>query len=185
MTSDDHYGFNDELGRVCIPPIYDFALPFSEGLAVVSIGGKMGIGKTGFIAEDGSVAIDFIYDGARSFSEGLAQVELVQNGEHKTGYIDHYGRLVIPMDYNFAMSFRDGVAPVCVGESWVKGKYGCIDTRGEIVIPLKFDYLEPYSLGLFIAKYDGKWYLIDLEQKDHSPKFNTQKDLSVYLNTTK
>ena len=162
-TEEEKYGFKDDAGRTVIPAVYDFALPFSEGLAAVCSGGRMGYGKTGFINENGDTVIDFIYDGARSFSEGLAQVELKTGGVQKTGFIDHSGALVIPMNYNYAMSFRNGLAPVCIGESWVGGKFGCIDKTGREVIPVIYDYLEPLETpGHFKVKSGGSWSEIAL-----------------------
>ena len=180
-TTEGRFGFKDEKGRVVIPPTYDFALPFSEGVAVVCINGKMGQGKTGFIDEYGNIVIDFLYDGARSFCEGLAQVELNKNGKRTTGFINHAGQLAIPMVYNFAMSFRKGLAPVCVGESWVTGKFGCIDKSNQLVIPLEYDYLEPICGDYFVFKSQGHWGIIDSGQNIISPIFKSQRELINYL----
>lgn len=181
QTESGLYGFKDPDGEIVIAPIYDFALPFSEGMAVVCRGGKMGYGKTGFIGESGEIIIDFIYDGARSFSEGLAQVERVVNGVRTTGFIDKKGETVIPMIYNYAMSFHYGVAPVCIGESWVNGRFGCIDKNGRIVIPIEYSYLELIGQDRFIVKQNGKWGIIDRSENPVTPYFDSQKALQNYL----
>ena len=63
------FGFIDKTGKVVIPPIYDLAWHFSEGLAGVEKNGKRG-----FVDKTGKVVIPLIYDSAYSFSEGLAVV---------------------------------------------------------------------------------------------------------------
>jgi len=139
-------------------------------------------GLYGFLDEQGNAVIAPIYAGARSFSEGVAQVESVENGIRKTGFIDEQGNLVIPMAYNYAMSFQDGLAPVCIGASWVGGKFGCIDHQGREVIPIRYDYLEPAGVRCYAVKENGSWSLIDASCTRISPLFPTQKALQEYLN---
>ncbi|PJB55344.1 MAG: hypothetical protein CO098_16820, partial [Bacteroidetes bacterium CG_4_9_14_3_um_filter_41_19] len=46
------YGFIDKTGKVVIPLMYEFALPFSEGLARVELNGKkVYINKAGEIID--------------------------------------------------------------------------------------------------------------------------------------
>jgi WG containing repeat len=61
-----------------IKPQFDDAGEFSQGLAVITIGGKKG-----FINKQGTVVIQPQFDYAYSFSEGLAPVKI---GD-KYGYI--------------------------------------------------------------------------------------------------
>ena len=58
-------------GREVIPLRYDFAYPFSEGLAGVRLNGRYG-----FIDKAGNEIIPFKYGYAWNFREGIAQVEL-------------------------------------------------------------------------------------------------------------
>lgn len=138
-------------------------------------------GRYGFKEEDGQVVIPPIYDGAREFSEGLAQVEMVQDGVRRIAFIDPDGRVVVPFYYNYAMSFRGGLAAVCLGEHWVRGKFGCIDHEGREVIPVRYDYLEPLTDDLFIVRLSGKWYLMDACQQPRSPEFETQNELKNFI----
>ena len=41
------------------------------------------------------------------------------------------------------------------------GKWGYINTSGELVIPLQFELARPFSEGLAAVKQDGKWGFID------------------------
>jgi len=77
------FGFFDEAGRVVIAPAFDFARPFSEGLAAVCRGCRLRP------------------DGEYHFPAG-----------GRWGFIDRRGRLVIPLRFEEAGDFRSGSAPV-------------------------------------------------------------------------
>ena len=62
-------------GTFVINPQFDYAEPFSDGLAVVRIG-DFETGKDGFIDKTGTFVINPQFDDARSFSEGLARVRI-------------------------------------------------------------------------------------------------------------
>lgn len=65
-----------------VPPIYDYAEDFSEGLALVVIANKYG-----YIDKTGSEVIPVESNDAYSFSEGLA---LVRRGDHH----DRFGNFI-------------------------------------------------------------------------------------------
>ena len=83
-SSTGKYGYKHN-GRVVIPAKYDYAWPFSEGLARVEINGKYG-----FIDKTDSMVIPAKYDYAWPFSSGKAKVKL--NG--REFYIDRNGNEV-------------------------------------------------------------------------------------------
>lgn len=64
------WGFIDKRGAFVIPPRYENADMFSEGLAAVQQGGKWG-----FVDPRGNLVIPARYDRIKRFSEGLALVE--------------------------------------------------------------------------------------------------------------
>ena len=81
-------GFFDESATKVIAAKYDFAYPFSEGLAAVCIGCEkipsgehsyVSNGKWGFVDKKGKLAIDLIFQEARSFVNKKAKVK--QYGE--------------------------------------------------------------------------------------------------------
>lgn len=47
-----------------------------------------------------------------------------------------------------------------------KKKYGLIDTNGRIVLPLKYDYINPFICGYAICKLNDKYGLINMEGKE-------------------
>ncbi len=89
------WGFRDSNNKIILPPIYDYAENFSEGLASVTLNGKHG-----YIDKKGNVAIPFVYDSAWAFSEGLTKFMKLHGDEvNKWGFIDKGGNVVIPHVY--------------------------------------------------------------------------------------
>jgi len=84
-------------------------------------------------------------NGADYFVEGFART--LQGG--KVGFIDEHLRVVIPPKWDFAFPFENGTAVVCNGckfrpigdehQEVVGGRWGAIDTRGEVVVPVIHD----------------------------------------------
>lgn len=64
------WGFIDKTGKFVIPPRYEKADMFSEGLAAVQQNGKWG-----FIDTNGKMVVPAKYDAVNSFSEGIATVQ--------------------------------------------------------------------------------------------------------------
>ena len=87
FEKDGKYGFLNAQGEVTIPPIYDFATFFMDGIACVSINDKYGKYKYGGINTDGILVIPCVYDDSFYFENGIA---LVQKG-NQVGLIDKYG----------------------------------------------------------------------------------------------
>jgi hypothetical protein len=92
--------------------IYSYALPFSEGLALVVVPGERG---PGYIDATGRmiVARDDSRKDANSFREGLAPVK--EGG--KWGYIEKTGKMVISPQFPECGQFVEGLAAVKVGKN--------------------------------------------------------------------
>jgi hypothetical protein len=86
-------GYIDTTGHFVIEPKFDFAGPFSEGLAVVGMGSIPSI-KAGYIDKTGAVIIPPSFDLACSFHAGLALVATGQRPNFKWAYIDKSGKYV-------------------------------------------------------------------------------------------
>ena len=85
FTAEKRFGFFDESGAVVITPRFDFAFPFSEGLAAVCMGGGVQYdgehsfwtgGTWGYVDSKGEIAIALQYEGARTFEDGRAEVKI-------------------------------------------------------------------------------------------------------------
>src|SRR5262249_45828952 len=138
----------DQTAHVVIPPRFDDAGPFSEGLAAVRVGGKFG-----YIDKTGRVVIEPQFDYAGTFSEGVASAGIGP----KNGYIDKTGTFVITpqlMVVDLA-AFSEGLAAVRVGE-FLSGKWGFIDREGKLVIDPDFDTVGSFHEGLAVIGVDRR-----------------------------
>ena len=141
-------GYVDAKGAWVIPPRYDAAKEFSQGLAAVNVGargasgvpatpwdrfvgllqtGKFGYspgGRWGYVNVEGREVIAPQFQAARRFSENLAAVQL--DGEW--GYVDRTGTYVVERKFDEAGEFADGRASVRRGS-----QRGYVNRRGEVV----------------------------------------------------
>ncbi len=76
LEKDGKYGFMDYTGAWIAEPIYTYAEPFYEGLAVLSAGD----GKTGMIDTKGNIIFPFAYDHISSCSDGVITAYSESNG---------------------------------------------------------------------------------------------------------
>lgn len=98
------WGFMSASEEVIIPPVFDSALEFSEGVAVVNIRGYYH-----YIDRNGTCILNCSrYDAIKSFSFGLAAVKR----DGAWGYIDRRGTEIISPRFRRAFSIRDGKARV-------------------------------------------------------------------------
>jgi len=166
-----------------IPPQYDAASDFSEGLAAVRIG-DWKKGKWGFIDKAGREVVPPQYndwwsyeDGALAFRDGLARVAIGDWETGMCGFIDKTGKEVVPCMYGEARLFSEGLAAVQVCDG--TGKWGFIDKTGSEVIPPQYDKVYDFSDGLAMVmiadredeKYwnTRKWGFIDKTGKEVVP----------------
>lgn len=100
--------------------------------------------KAFYVSDTNRVIQTHLYEnGPDYFSEGL--VRIISNG--KFGFADKNLVTVVPPTYDFAFPFGDGRATVCMGcaektdgehSAVLGGKWGQINRRGEVVIPLTY-----------------------------------------------
>jgi len=163
-----------------IPPAFENATYFSEGLAAVKINHKWGfIDKTGKIViepqfnlwqaqfnsefSDGLVAVNFNNGKDENFKQDGNNV-----GNIKWGFADKKGRLVIPPkfegDYFQPPRFTEGLAPVIFSSMFpgsqtfvgIGAKYGYIDKTGEYAIKPIYDKAINFQEGLAAVTIDEK-----------------------------
>jgi len=175
-------GFVDSSGQFRIPPTFDEALPFSEGMAAVKVGEKWG-----FIDKSGAMAITPQFEQAYYFFEGVAVAEIEKRsvlinrkGEvvasgfdrfgdiaegrvqvsvgRNDGFIDFAGKVVIPLIYDGAVyGFQGGITALSKD-----GKWGYVDRWGKVKIPFKFGEAGPFYGGkLAAAKVNGRTGFVD------------------------
>lgn len=158
---DKLYGYKDATGKIVIPAKYSVAQPFREGLAVVINRN----GRYGFIAADGKVVVPLKYTFANAFKDGVAIVKL----DKEIAVLNREGvEIVKPGVYTQIQFFSEGLAAVSVGgqkESGVGGKWGYINTKGELVIPADLDLATMFQKGKAWVKRDGKSFHLDATGK--------------------
>jgi len=181
---DNKVGFVDAEGQFKISPVFDDALPFSDGLAAVKVGEKWG-----FVDATGNQVIPPKFDAAYYFRDGVAVAELdsgevlidktgktVASGykivdlvtagripasrDDKEGYLDPHGEIAIPFLYESVRSFSWGLAA-----AKQNGKWGYLDRDGRAIIPFAFDDAGPFAGGLAPAKLGSKTGFIDKSGK--------------------
>jgi hypothetical protein len=165
VTQVGKIGYIDRNGRIIIPPQYDAAYGFSEGLARIRVGDKWG-----YIDKSGQMVITPQYEYSSGFHEELAAVGDFGGSGHidKVGYIDRTGQIVISRQYSTtdrvigdAGRFTEGMAPVMV-----EGRWGYIDKTGEMIIHPQYSDASGFSEGLAaVQQADHKWGYVDKEGK--------------------
>ena len=165
------YGYINKEGEFVIPPQYDSADDFEDGLARVRKGENWYfIDHTGKQIDIQS-RIGARYEDTRTYSEGMCAVstlklsfmDLAYHSDYSEiagiwGFVNEAGQEVIKPQYIYAEDFEKGVAIVCKGE-WTRdpkwnnkynqGRYwteeelwGGINKAGETVIPFIFDEIK-------------------------------------------
>ena len=141
------YDFMAEDGTDLTKVVYEYAYPFSEGMACVRRNGKYG-----FINTSGILILPLVYDNATSFVEGLAYFE---QGD-KYGFITPDGEVAFWLDCDSVSSFQEGRAFFFDG-----GKYGYYDSTGAIAIEAVFDDAGFFSEGVAKVRIGDGFGLID------------------------
>lgn len=128
VSINDKWGYINRKGDRIIPPMYETADDFINGIASVSSrNGDQTL--SGFIDVKGNWVVQPMYQRTGQFSEGLCAVQK----DNFFGYINLKGEEVIPCKYEAAGPFTSGRAAVKIN-GWV----GFIDTSGKMVIEPQF-----------------------------------------------
>ena len=105
--------------------------------------------------------------------------------DYKYGVANSTGELVVPFIYDYVgeYGYNDGLLQVQIGENWITDiynghdygyydsyKYGVIDTSGEIVVPIIYDYMFEFQDGIAAVAIgndwsDYKWGFVDTSGK--------------------
>jgi len=137
------WGYIDQEGRMAIPPKFQHAEDFSEGLAAVNIGS---------CRDERADDLDGppMYD-----TKGRCRVHPITS-DGKWGFIDQQGKLVIPAEYIRVSKFSEGLALVAKETDetdelgYRKEICGLIDRSGKFVFEVPFWFWEDkFQEGLF------------------------------------
>lgn len=114
-------------------------------------------GNWGFIDIDDNTVIDFSYKYTRPFYEGKGAVapqkdkDGKSNRKDKYGFINYQNEFLIEPNFQGAdIRFSEGLCVV-----WDKG-FGCIDQKGELIIPYEFYFIKHFKEELAVFKPKGR-----------------------------
>jgi hypothetical protein len=137
FKSDKKFGFKEfPSGNIVVDAIYKYASLFSNELAKVQLGEKVG-----FINKNGEfvLSVKFAFDSISSFSDGFACAK--QSGLY--GYIDKSGNWKIQPQFIEAMNFENGIAAAKTDSLW-----GYINKTGNWIIEPQFIDANYFSDGI-------------------------------------
>jgi hypothetical protein len=131
------WGYISSTGEVKVPPTYENALAFSEGMAAVSKAGKWT-----YIDKTGKTIGDFKFDKAEPFKDRVGEAYFGQDFV----IIDDNGTMSMSDPLNSNTFFHDGL-----GLKLKKGKYGFINKLGKTVIKARFTYAEDFAESVAVV----------------------------------
>lgn len=160
----DKWGFIDVNGNIVVEPKYgsDLDAPFyKNGLTRVYSPEQK---AWGYLDKSGNVAIDFKFYSCTPFYDTVAAIYTPGSASDATSYarwsiINRNGEIICNDMHNGhsnSTHFIEGRARISKDF-----KYGYVDTKGEIVIPNKYEDVRDFSEGLAAVMLDGKWGFID------------------------
>jgi hypothetical protein len=145
VSRNKKYGFINTLGQEICPIKYDKGTDEAFVWSIAMIARISGSKKYyGFLDTMGKVLVYPWYEDVGRFgSEGLVKVRYFNRGY---GFIDYNGNEAIPFMYDDAFDFNYGYAEVNIGAEKSKyfkdlrvgGRWGMINTKGEIVVPIEY-----------------------------------------------
>lgn len=135
-------GYINREAQLAIPPKFDDARDFYDGLAVAEINGKYG-----YIDSDGNIVVEPKFDYASNFGGGLAQVK--NNG--KNGFIDKNGNFVLEPEFDTIYSCKntDGERLYVVS---LDDKWGIMNGDFEYIVRPTFLSLSSFKGGYASAQ---------------------------------
>ena len=159
---------NVNTGRIVIDAEannYCKAWVFSDGLAAV-----MKDDKIGFINAQNEVVIPFqfdysdecrMYDLGYLFHDGLC---IMTDKDGDLGLIDTTGKWIVEPDYDEIWAPHESGYRIIVDNS----KHGVLDSRGNVVYPVEYSYIDVLSDGFVLTKGGKKWQ-VDFEGNTVQP----------------
>jgi hypothetical protein len=130
--------------------------PYSDGLFAVRCNKGNHAGKYGYCDTLCKIIIPCKYDIARNFSGGMAPVAIkFKDGSYKWYLINKEGEIIYNLDYEYPEEFlyNRSIVMMKYGEN---RKFGAINRKGELVIPLNFNNIYNFSEGYAAASFNVK-----------------------------
>jgi len=146
---------------------YDAVHGFTEGLAAVMKGGKLGfIGHTGELVIPCRFVINFKWfyqDHKRrlfNFIQGRTAVMLA--ADQGWNVIDKQGNTLLPRNYQYLQVVTDTQILAKRNNRW-----GILSPQGTVVLPLKYTAVKPFRNGLALVRKGKRWFYVDREGNEY------------------
>ncbi|EPH11061.1 WG repeat-containing protein [Myroides odoratimimus] len=183
-------GLINQEGVVIVPPTYEKIMYLNDEYFKALSQGKWGI-----IDAKGNIIVSCMYDAVGEYHNGITWVKeneifylwnneqkielpevtkiisienmdyIIAKKEKLVGMINSLGHEVIPFMYENMGELSEGLI-----SARVNGEWGYVNTKNEVVIPFKYDYVLAFGTeGLAAARYNKKWGFIDKEGKELIP----------------
>ena len=162
-TSSGKYGYVDTEGRVVIPPEYDYACDFSEGLALVGEADKEGRLAFRVIDREGNPRFAVTLQDCRLnefFSDGYLLFRNSRQGY--SGALNERGEVAVcfPQTVKLVAPYRSGVALF-----WTDKGVGLMDKKGGVLVPAVYEDGKMIGNDRVALQSDGKWGVFTLQGK--------------------
>jgi hypothetical protein len=150
---------------ILLPMQYDSVLSMRGSVAIVREKDWLGM-----VNKRGGVIVPFEYKSIEYPTNGLSLVgKPKNNGEMQYGWVntedENAGKVVISCKYESAKDFDKGMAAVQNGGEW-----GCIDNKGETVIPFKYKSISRIEADWMIVRdKEDSLGVIDMDNKVIAP----------------
>lgn len=139
------WGFIDASGKLVIPMNFDSRKDFQDDMCVVGKYTEQGRKRMqfGVIDKSGSFIIPANYtELSSSFSDGLMKAAILRNPnniQQSWGFLNRDNQWIVQPVYDYVENFSEGIALVNTGSkglSQAGGKWGFVNTKGELLFPL-------------------------------------------------
>ena len=161
-TADGRYGYVDGRGRWAIPAIYDYAVDFAEGMALVGRSDASGRMSYAFVDTQGRMVLTLeevppCLLGCR-YAEGLLACRELTSGRYL--YLDREGSVALnlPDEVRSASAFCEGLAVVQSAD----GRYGVLNRQGRMVVPMDYTDLRILPSQRVLLCQKGQWTLREI-----------------------
>lgn len=159
VTAQGKCGYMDTEGNVCIPPLYDVAYDFHEGIALVGMNNSAGATGYQLIDTDGQVTGNVFLSGClldTRFSDGKLLFKELHNGH--LGFLNRQGNAVLylPASVRQASRCAHGVIVARTDEGT-----GGMDDTGQMILPAIYQDAFIAGDNRIAVCQQGHWQLVN------------------------
>jgi len=171
QNSDEYWGVYNSNGQVVIPCVFS-KIESHERIGDVNFFTVKDIhNHWGVYNLNGETVVPLIFDYIRHIVDENYTIVVK---EDKCGIYENFECLLVPCIYDIINDVSEGLSAVAIKNNSIsfqkhKYKWGFINLRNEVVIPIKYEEAHSYSHGLAAVRISEKWGFINTENKTIIP----------------